>query len=94
MIWVAPGVVALLLALPVVLALRRCVAEVSALRRSLGALAELAPAIGEVQREAAALAAEVPVALRRRSVVAPESGRELAPASTAAGRRELASGPE
>lgn len=72
MIWVAPGVVAVLLALPVVLALRRCVAEAAALRRSLSALAELAPAFREVQQSASALAAEVPVALRRRSVVAPE----------------------
>ena len=72
MIWVLPWVVAVLLALPVVLALRRCVAEASALRRSLTALAELAPAVRDVQREASLLAAEVPVALRRRSVVAPE----------------------
>lgn len=71
MIWVLPGVVAVLLALPVVLSLRRCVAEASALRRSLAALAELAPAVREVQQSAALLAAEVPAALRRRSVVAP-----------------------
>ena len=71
MIWVLPGVVAVLLALPVVVALRRCVAEASALRGSLSALAELAPSVRQVQLEASALAAEVPVALRRRSVVAP-----------------------
>lgn len=69
--WLIPGVLFVVLAVPVVLALRRCVAEASALRRSLSALAELAPSVRQVQLEASALAAEVPVALRRRSVVAP-----------------------
>lgn len=92
MIWVAlPGVVFALLALPVVLALRRCVAEASALRRSLGELADLREPIVALQADAAALGAEVPVVLRRRSVVAPEP--DAAPAISAARTRELAGGP-
>ena len=94
MIWVLPGVVAVLLALPVVLALRRCVAEASALRRSLSELAELAPSVRQVQLEAAAFAAAAPLVLRRRSVVDPGLEAFEPPASTPAGRRALASGPE
>jgi hypothetical protein len=63
-------VVLALLAVPVVLALRRTVAEASALRRSLSELSDVAPLVRQLQLEAAALASEVPVALRRRSVVA------------------------
>ena len=72
MIWVAPAVVLAVLGVPVVVALRRCVAEASALRRSLSGLAELREPVVALQVDAAALRAEVPIALRRRSVVAPE----------------------
>lgn len=68
MIWVAPGVVLALLALPVVLALRRCVAEASALRRSLGAMSELREPLSALQIEAASLRDGVPRALRRRGL--------------------------
>ena len=71
MIWLLPGVVVLVLAGPVVLAVRRCASEASALRGSLASLADLSPSVRQLQLEAAALVAEVPVALRRRSVVAP-----------------------
>ena len=70
MIWALPGVVFALLALPVVLALRRCVAEASALRRSLVDLSDLGAPLAALRLEAEALASDVPVALRRRSVVA------------------------
>lgn len=60
MIWVVPGVVAVVLALPVVLALRRCSREAAALRRSLGALRELAPAVAELRDDVSALRAGVP----------------------------------
>ena len=72
MIWVAPGVVLVLVAVPMLLALRRCAAEASALRRSLGGLTELRQPIAELRGDVEALRREVPVTLRRRSVVAPE----------------------
>ena len=81
MIWVLPGVVVVVLAVPVVLAMRRCAVEASSLRRSLGDLADLAPLVRDLQLEAAALASDVPVALRRRSVVAPPGRPALPPAS-------------
>ena len=77
MIWVAPGVVAVLLALPVVLAFRRCAADASALRRSLSELAELRVPVSALRLEVEAFAGEVPVALRRRSVVAAPARGEL-----------------
>ena len=89
-----PAAVAVLLVVPVLVAVKRCVAEAAALRASLGTLGELAPGIRQVRLEAAALAAEVPLVLRRRSVVAPDTAPELPPADTRAGRRALASGPE
>ena len=61
MIWLLPGVVAAVVALPVVLAMRRCAVEAVALRRSLGAVAELREPLVELRADVESLRAGVPV---------------------------------
>ena len=60
MIWLAPGVVLLVLALPVLLAARRCAAEAKALAGSMRQLGDLAPAVRELQDDVVALRHGVP----------------------------------
>ena len=81
MIWLLPGVVLVVVAVPVVLAMRRCAAEASALRRSLSDLADLRSPVAALRLEVEALVSEVPVAVRRRSVVAGREQGVLPPGS-------------
>jgi hypothetical protein len=65
-LWFVPGVVLVVLAVPVVLAMRRCATEAVALRRSLGALADLRAPLAELRGDVESLRAGVP-AVRGRS---------------------------
>ena len=61
MIWVLPGVILVVVAVPVILAMRRCAVEAVALRRSLGALADLRDPLVELRSDVESLRAGVPV---------------------------------
>jgi hypothetical protein len=73
-IWIAPGMVLAVLAVPVVLAMRRCATEAVALRRALGALSDLREPIVELRADVDSLRAGVPVVRgRRRPALPPAS---------------------